>query len=277
MSWINIKNNMDNLPPAQRKIAIYMFENQSESIFMTARELGRNARSSEASAIRLAATLGYESFPDFIKSLQEEAKGQLSTLSRLQTHKLQSQTGGLVASVINKDLEHAKESLPAANDTSIIKLAKAICDADAVYIIGLRSARSLAVYMEFYLSWFFPKIFLPLSDSFGNHLVAASRNSLVIGISYPRYTKQTVDCLAFAKKQHFRTAAITDSLSSPLAKEANICIVSPCAHIAHIDSLLIPLALINTLLIQVAEQLGTKALNRLEELEKRWAESSIYY
>ncbi len=276
MSWINIKNNLDNLPPAQRNIAIYMLENQSESIFMTALQLGRNAGSSEASAIRLAATLGYQSFPDFIKSLQEEAKDQLSTLARLQTHKLQSQTGGLVAHIINKDLEHAKESLPSANDASIIKLAAAICSADAVYIIGLRSARSLAVYMEFYLSWFFPKIFLPVSDTFGNYLVAAPKNSLVIGISYPRYTRQTVECVAFAKKQHFRTAAITDSLSSPLAKEANICIVSPCAHIAHIDSLLIPLALINTLLIQVADQLGPKALTRLEELEKKWSESSIY-
>ncbi len=55
-----------------------------------------------------------------------------------------------------------------------------------------------------------------------------------------------------------------------------MCIVSPCAHIAHIDSLLIPIGLINTLLIQVAEQLGPKALKRLEELERNWTDSSVY-
>ena len=53
-------------------------------------------------------------------------------------------------------------------------------------------------------------------------------------------------------------------------------IISPCAHIAHIDSLLIPMGLINTLLIQVAEQLGPKALKRLKELEKSWADRSVY-
>ncbi|MEG1799021.1 MAG: hypothetical protein RR214_02445, partial [Synergistaceae bacterium] len=96
MSWSDIKTNINNLPPAQRQIAEYMINHKSESIFMTALQLGKNAGSSEASAIRLASTLGYSSFPEFIKSLQNEAKGQLSTIGRFQTHKLQVQTGGLV-------------------------------------------------------------------------------------------------------------------------------------------------------------------------------------
>ena len=106
--------------------------------------------------------------------------------------------------------------------------------------------------------------------------MAAPKSSIVIGISFPRYTRQTVECIALAKKNKFLTAAITDSPLSPLAKAADMCIISPCAHIAHIDSLLIPMGLINTLLIQVAEQLGPKALKRLKELEKSWADRSVY-
>ncbi len=276
MSWIDVKNNVKDLPPAQKQIAEYMLEHKSESIFMTARQLGENAGSSEASAIRLASTLGHANFPDFIKSLQNEAKGQLSTIGRFQTHKLQTQTGGLVAHIINMELEQARESVPSANDNAIKELAAMICAAPAVYIIGLRSAKSLAVYMEFYLSWFFPKIFMPSSDTLNNYLVAAPKNSLVIGISYPRYTKQTIECIALAKKRNFRTAAITDSLSSPLAQEADISVVSPCAHIAHIDSLLIPLGLINALLVEVADHLGAKALARLEELENDWDSGDVY-
>jgi len=277
MGWENIENNLGSLPPAQRKIAEYMLKNKLESIFLTALQLGKNAGSSEASVIRMASNLGFSSFPDFIKSLQEEAKDQLSTLGRLQTHRLQSQTGGLIARVINSDLEQAKESFSTSDDETIKKLAAKICASDAIYIVGLRSTRTLAVYMEYYLSWFFPNVQLPTTDTMGNHLVAAPHNSIVIGISYPRYTRQTVECIALAKKRKFCTAAITDSPFSPLAKSADMCIVSPCAHIAHIDSLLLPIGLINTLLIQVAEQLGPKALKRLEELEKNWTESLVYY
>ncbi|NLD05835.1 MAG: MurR/RpiR family transcriptional regulator [Synergistaceae bacterium] len=276
MGWRNIENNLSILPPAQRKIAEYMLENKLESIFLTALQIGKNAGSSEASAIRLASNLGFSSFPEFIKSLQEEAKNQLSTLGRLQMHKLKPQTGGMVARIINSDLEQAGLTLSTVNDESIKNLAAKICSSEAIFIIGLRSTRSLSVYMEYYLSWFFSNVFLPTTDTIGNNLVSAPKNSIVIGISFPRYTRQTVECIALAKKNKFLTAAITDSPFSPLAKAADMSIISPCAHIAHIDSLLIPMGLINTLLIQVAEQLGPKALKRLKELEKSWADRSIY-
>jgi DNA-binding MurR/RpiR family transcriptional regulator len=276
MGWRNIENNLSTLPPAQRKIAEYMLENKLESIFLTALQIGKNAGSSEASAIRLASNLGFSSFPEFIKSLQEEAKDQLSTLGRLQMHKLKPQTGGMVARIINNDLEQAGLALSTVNDESIKNLAAKICSSEAIFIIGLRSTRSLSVYMEYYLSWFFSNVFLPTTDTIGNNLVSAPKNSIVIGISFPRYTRQTVECIALAKKNKFLTAAITDSPFSPLAKAADMSIISPCAHIAHIDSLLIPMGLINTLLIQVAEQLGPKALKRLKELEKSWADRSVY-
>lgn len=201
MGWRNVENNLSSLPPAQRKIAEYMLKNKLESIFLTALQLGKNAGSSEASVIRMASNLGFASFPDFIKSLQEEAKDQLSTLGRLQTHKLQPQTGGLIARIINSDLEQARESLSTVDDASIKNLAAQICSSEAIYIIGLRSTRSLAVYMEYYLSWFFSNVFLPTTDTMGNHLVAAPQKSIVIGISYPRYTRQTVECITLAKKK----------------------------------------------------------------------------
>jgi DNA-binding MurR/RpiR family transcriptional regulator len=33
MGWKNIENNLENLPPAQKKIAEYMLKNRLESIF----------------------------------------------------------------------------------------------------------------------------------------------------------------------------------------------------------------------------------------------------
>ena len=184
---------LETLPSAQKNIASYMLSNKEKSIFMTAAELGYNAGSSEASAIRLASTLGYANFPDFIKSLQLEAQSQLSTIGRLQLHKLLPDEGGYVAGVIARDLELAKYYLKANgdNDKALKLLAAEICEAGAVYLIGLRSTRCLVQYMEYYLSWFFPKIFIPSYENLGNYLTAAPKNSLTLGISFPRYTRQT--------------------------------------------------------------------------------------
>lgn len=277
MSWDVIKKNLDNLPRAQKKIALFMLDNQATSIFMTAAELGEQASASETSAIRLADTLGYANFPDFLKDLREEASDQLSTLQRLRSHRNKQIADSLISSVINTELaqyECIGGSL--SNDTEINRLAKEICEAPAVYIVGLRSTRSLAVYLEFYLSWFFSKIFVPGIENIDNHFIAAPKNSLVLAMSFPRYTRRTVEILAFAKRLGLKTAAITDSLSSPLVRISDISVFAPCTHIAHIDSLFIPMGLINTLILRISDEMGTQALERLEQLEAYWEKSNTY-
>lgn len=245
---------------------------------MTAAELGRSSGTSEATAVRLATTLGYPNFPNFIKSLQKEAQRQLSTIERLKLHNIPPSQSGYMTRTIAKDLELAKEGMAADNnDGSLKRLAEEICKSQSVYLIGFRSARCLVQYMEFYLSWFFPKICVPTCETLDNCLTSAPKNSIVIGISFPRYTRQTIESLAFAKQKGFLTAAVTDSMSSPLVKESDIALIAPCSHIAHIDSLLIPLGLINAILIQVAEHLGSVAIRRLEELEATWSEHGTYY
>lgn len=276
MIWDKMKSELEKLPRAQKKVAKYMLEYPSESLFMTSQQLGANSETSEATVIRLAVTLGFEGFPEFKQALQGEAKDSLSTFGRLQRHMSDVASGNLLSDVIASELHKASECLSKTDDSGIRSLASEICGADNVYIVGLRSARSLAVYMQFYLSWFIPNVYIPENDSLETYLVSAPKNSLVIGISFPRYTRLTLDCIRLAKKIGLKTAAITDSDASPLAIEADSSVTAPCVHVAHIDSLMIPIGMANALLIEVTSQLGPKALERLGELEAMWEDGSIY-
>ena len=267
----------EELPRAQKAVAEYMLDNRSESIFMTSQQLGAKSGTSEATVIRLAIALGFDGFPDFKETLQEEAKGQLSTFERLRQHRLKVSSGNLLSNVISDEIDKAAECLGSAEDAEIGALAESICAADGVYIIGLRSARSLAIYLQFYLSWFFPNIHMPENDYIENYLVSASKDSLVLGISFPRYTRLTVGCILQAKRMGLRTASISDSHASPLAKIADISLTVPCAHVAYIDSLMIPFGMANALLIEVTNRLGPVALSRLGELESVWSDASTYY
>ena len=268
---------MDNLPRAQRKAAAYMLEKPSEALFMTTQQLGKSSGTSEATVVRLAVTLGFEGFPEFKEALQHEAKDQLSTFGRLQEHRTRVSTKNLLSDVISEELDTAASYLAESNDEDIRELASRICASDGVYLIGLRSARSLAIYMQYYLSWFLPNVYVPQNDSLESYLVSASKNSLVIGISFPRYTRRTLESMIIANRMNLRTAAITDSDSSPLASIADITVKAPCIHVAHIDSLMIPFGMANAILIEVANQLGPRALNRLDELEDVWVDGSVYY
>ncbi|MDL2263605.1 MurR/RpiR family transcriptional regulator [Synergistaceae bacterium OttesenSCG-928-I11] len=277
MIWEKMELELERLPRAQKKVARYMVDNPSESLFMTSQQLGANSETSEATVIRLATTLGFAGFPEFKQALQDEAKDSLSTFGRLQRHMSTVRTGNLLSDVIAAEIDKASACLQQTDDNRIRALAGEICRAaGGVYIVGLRSARSLAVYMQFYLSWFLPNVYVPENDSLETYLVSAPKNSLLIGISFPRYTRLTLDCIRLAKRIGLKTAAITDSDASPLAAEADLSVTVPCVHVAHIDSLMIPFGMANALLIEVTSQLGPRALERLGELEKIWSSGSTY-
>ena len=276
MIWTRLRVEMGNLPRAQRKVAAYMLENPSEALFMTSQQLGESSGTSEATVVRLAVTLGFEGFPQFKEALQGEAKNQLSTFGRLREHRAKMGAKNFLSEIIAQEMEVAASCLAESSDREIKELASRICGSDGVYLVGLRSARSLAVYMQYYLSWFLPNVYVPQNDTLESYLVSASKDSLVIGISFPRYTRRTLDSILIANRMRLQTAAITDSEASPLAKAAGMAVKTPCVHVAHIDSLMIPFGMANAILIEVANQLGPNALSRLNELEDVWAAGSVY-
>ena len=276
MIWDVLRQELENLPRAQRSVAEFVLKNPSEALFMNSQQLAASSRTSEATVVRLAVALGYDGFPEFKEALQIEAKDQLSTFGRLREHRLHSDSEHLLSDVISREMEMASSCLDQADGKDIRDLAKAICIADSIYLIGLRSAKSLAIYMQFYLSWFLPNVYVPDTDSLESRLVSASSRSLIIGISFPRYTRLTLECIRMGNRMGLDTAAITDSDASPLAREAQIAVKAPCNHVAHIDSLMIPLGMINAILIEVTNRLGPQALSRLEKLENIWSDSGVY-
>lgn len=276
MIWEQLKEKINDLSRAQRLAARYMLDNPSESLFMTAQQIGIKSNTSEATVFRLATALGFPGFPEFKEALQKEAKNQLSTFGRLAEHRAHEAAENRVCDNIFSEFKKSAPGLKAFDGDSVKRLAEAICSADAIYLIGLRSARSLAIYMHYYLSWFFSYVYTPENDFFENYLVSAPKNSIVIGISFPRYTRLTLQYMRAAVNSGLRTAAITDVASSPLARTAGMSVLAPCVHVAHIDSLMIPFGIANSILVEVADHLGPEAMKRLSALEKAWEENNVY-
>lgn len=276
MLWKTIKGRMDRLPSGQQSVARFLLNRPRDAAFLTAAQLGEQVGVSESTVIRLAASLGFPGFPELRSALQEALRDQLSALERLQLYQTMGEGTNLVQSVLRQDLQRGLSALASMDDGPIEALAQALCEAPSVYLIGLRSARALVAYFSTYLSWFLPEVHSLESDLFLEQVVAARKGSLFVGISFPRYTRQTVQCLAFARSQGLPTAAITDSLVSPLVEQADYVVTVPSSHISYIDSFVIPMGLLNALLLRVTDRLGPLASERLQLLEATWATAKVY-
>ena len=100
---------------------------------------------------------------------------------------------------------------------------------------------------------------------------------LVIGISFPRYTRLTVDALEYANSQGARVGAITDSLFSPLADHAHWVLSVKHTLDSFIESYTAVMSLINALLTALSIRDPEETLAALKKRETLWKGKKIYW
>lgn len=186
-----IQSEFSKLSKGQKIIAQYIMSDYDKVAFMTAAKLGDTVGVSESTVVRFANAIGFDGYPDLQKSLQELIKTKLTTVQRVEMSKEYSNDFITLKKVLRADIENIKGTLddidPEAFEVAINK----ITAAKKIYIVGLRSSATLGEYLAFYLNFILDNVVLVnygISDVF-EQILKVTEDDLVIGISFPRYSK----------------------------------------------------------------------------------------
>jgi DNA-binding MurR/RpiR family transcriptional regulator len=268
------------LTRSQRKLLEYILSHDDESIFLNTGDLARKVNISEATVVRLSKALGFKGFPEFQKELRLLFKNKLTTTSRLEkTVKKTTNEGDVLIKVLQTDIHNIEETLKQIPVQEFRQFVKLIDSADRIIIIGLRSAFSLAVFFGIALEFLQKNVWViqPGIGDMWDRLLGLKERDLVIGISFPRYTKQTVEVLRFAKEKGMKTLAITDSAISPLAQYADHVLTAQHKLDSFVESFTAPLSLINAIVTALGVFSKKSTMKSLKELEKIWESQQVYY
>ena len=186
---------------------------------------------------------------------------------------------GVLRSVLTSDMLNISETLqqldPAAFDQAVDKLLQA----RNIYIIGVRSAGTLASFLSYNLTLAFDNIRQVdangASEMF-EQIMRIDEKDVVIGISFPRYSKRTMRALNVASEQGPAFSALTDSITSPLAQYASILLIAQSDMASYVDSLVAPMSLINALIVGVTLKKRNEVEQVFMELEQIWEEYKVY-
>jgi len=270
----------NHLTTAQQRAMKYITENYEETVFLTASTLSRRIGVSEATIVRLAQTLGFHGYRGMQRMLREDFQDRLSTDARLeQTVKHAKTDEDILVKVIQEDIRNLTQTLESIPIKTFRRAVAEMAIARRIFVIGLKGSHSTALVLARYLSFLRDGIYL-LKPGYGDiwdsfHDVGAK--DLVVGISFPRYPRITVDALAYANDQGAKVGAITDSLFSPLADHAHW--VLPVRHRldSFIESYTATVSLINALLTALSVQNPPETLKALKKRESLWKEKGIYW
>lgn len=274
-----MEENYPNFSKGQKRIAEYVLDHYDQAAFLTASELGALSAVSESTVVRFASELGYSGYPAFQRALQEMIRVRLTAVQRLEMASNRVDEENILQTVLTSDMEKIKMTLEQIDRAAFQKTVETILSAKRIYILGVRSSAALASFLGFYFNLMFRNIRLVHTSSVSEmfeQILNLEQGDVVIGISFPRYSKRTIQALQYAKDSGACVISLTDSSTSPLVSLSDIALISRSDMASFADSLVAPLSLINALIVAVSMQKKEEVTRNFEKLEEIWEEYHVY-
>ena len=275
-----LQSRLDSLPPSWKRLGDFLLTHLDQAVFLTASDLARHAKTSESSVVRFARGLGYQGYPEFREDLQVLLREKLRPVERMvQAGGVPSASGAVVARVFELALSNIQDTRKSLDSRHLQAAAAAIAAADTKHIIGLNASAGTAHLLGHHLGKIQPNVRVHLEGGpmLFDALLAVSRRDVVVGISFPRYAKWTVEALRYARAQGARTIALTDAQLSPAAQIAEIPLVARVDSITFGNSYVGPSAIVDALVALVLGSKREAALARLNKIDETVREEGFFY
>lgn len=270
---------MNSFSKGQKKIAIYIEEHYDKAAFMTASKLGETVGVSESTVVRFATELGYDGYPKLQKAMQEMIRNKLTSVQRIEVTSSRIGNSNVLDSVLNQDIDKIRRTIEETSHEDFNKAVDAICNAEKIYIFGVRSTAAIASFLAYYFELIFDNVRVintTSSTSAYENIFRISEKDAIIGISFPRYSAMSVEIMDFARSQGAHAVAITDSMASPLVQSADSILIARSDMASIVDSLVAPLSLINALIVATVLKKKEEVSETFHRLERIWDRDGIY-
>lgn len=272
-----IESTFGEMSKGQKRIADFIMKNYDKAAYMTALRLGDSVGVSESTVVRFAMDLGYPGYPQLQKALQDMVRNRLTTLQRMEMTSDMSRSM-VLRTVLRADMNNLKQTIDSIDAEEFEQVVDLIYNSRRVYVLGARSSAPLAQFMGYYMNFLLDNVQVVTSgiNDIMEQLVHIDSNDVLIGISFPRYSKRTIEGVRFAKDKGAKIIAITDSGASPLNEYSSHVLVAHSNIASFVDSLVAPFSIANALLVAIGLQKRQEASENFMELERIWDQFNVY-
>lgn len=274
-----LEGGMDGFSKGQKRIAQFILNQCEKAAYITAAKLGASVGVSESTVVRFASELGYDGYPAMQRAIKAMARTKLTTAQRIEVTADRFAKEDIANAVLESDMENIKATIEGMDKGQFKAITDAIISAKNVYIIGVRSSAALASFFSFYLNLIRSSVKLVQSATASElfeQIFRIEEGDVLIGISFPRYSKRTLKALKYAKSRNATVVCITDSKTAPAAEASDFCLTAKSDMVSVVDSLVAPMSIINALLVSVCMSCEEEVQSAFNRLENIWDEYEVY-
>lgn len=242
------------LPTNQQKVANYILQQPNELAFVTTDSLARRLQVSKPTIVRFARSLGYNGFTE----LQQECLGALQAdLSQVNEFlgELKEQTHDeALTKVVEAEVENINETLNHFDRRVFDDVVLMLLGATNVLTMGVGVSSLLSQILAYELTQVAinARSIAAGPTRFVEQLALAKKKDVVVGFSFPPYSRETIDAAAFAKEQGARVIAFTDRQTAPITIHADRVIVVRSRNMLYTNSIAAISIMMNAIVTQIA-------------------------
>ena len=256
---------------SEKSIADYLRQNQDEAAFLSAAEVALRLRLSEATIVRFARTLGYNSYPAMREVLQETFRRRVTHSARL-LGRLDDlrQTGDIFERLVASEIDYLTHALETVDRQALHQAVDLLRSRSRVFVFGVGPSVSLVDLLEIRLSRFGRQVIAltTAGREILEPLLTMSEQDLFIVICFFDISATLQLVLDYAKEVGCPVIMLTDTLGSIIGDKANVVLAARRGPMAEFHSLVVPMTIINTLLLALANEDRQQVMGNLDKLDQ---------
>ena len=253
--------------PSLARVGHWMAAHLIQTLSHSAEDIAALTGTSVAAVNRFSCAAGFEGFTHLKAALAEDLQSAVEPVRKLGSPRARPRA----ASIDVQALHRAGES------PAIQRAAGKLLKARQVWLLGFGASTHLAGYAAHVLMPYLASVRAVAgeggTEEAARRLSRCERGDVLIAISLPRYSKDTLRLADFARERGAHVIAITDAATAPLAALAHTLLLAPSEHpvmpssvlgiVAVIESLASAVISLNPEAVRIARDLSELVLAHL--------------
>lgn len=209
---------------AERRVAGWLEGNADNVAFLTVNSVATASGVSEATIVRFARKLGYESYSEMQREAQAGLQRHYSLGDKLQRTLGADQGEGPLQRAYTMDLENLQRTYERLDERQFDSAVRTLAHARRISVVGLRASAGSAVYLAFALQLIRPRVSLLRLDLDDVHeqLLDSDPGDALMVISVAKPARRTLEVVREAREiRGMSIVAITSSRVSAIGSLAD--------------------------------------------------------
>jgi len=260
----------NHLTKSEKRIADFIRKNQEESAFLSAAEIADLLDLSEATLVRFARSLDFDSYPHMRQVLQDNFRRRITHSSRLRGRLDDLQSGGdILERLTATEVDYLTQALESIDRSEMQKAIELMRTHNRIFVFGLGPSISLVDLLQVRLSRF-GKTVVSLTNS-GREmlepLLSLQPSDLVFVICFFVQNPALRLMLDYSNKIGSKIIMLTDTLDSIFSDQVDVTLSARRGPFGEFHSLVVPMTVINALLLSLADKDKEQILPMLDKLD----------